>query len=84
MSDNLTVAELNRAISLLPKGSDIIGYKVHPADLQYIAEQVKVSYSEATRYVIPIYAGLSLYPDISIPRGYMEPVRRLKSEDSSY
>ncbi len=75
MDNNLTLAELNRVISLIPKGSDIKGYKVHPADLRYLAEQQKVSYSEATRYVIPSYGGLSLYPDVSIPRGYMEPVR---------
>jgi len=75
MADNLTMAELNRAISSIPKGSDIVGFKIHPSDLQGICEQVKVSYSTDTRYVVPSYGGLSLYPDISIPRGYTEPVR---------
>ena len=76
MGNNLTMAELDRAINSIPKGSDIIGFNVHPADLWYICEQVKVSYADHARYVISSYGGLSLYPDISIPRGLSEPVRQ--------
>ena len=72
----LTIQDIEQAIALLPPQYDIGGYKVHPADLEYLAEQVNVAYSESTRYILPSYAGLSLYPDISIPRGYAEPVRR--------
>ena len=79
MSDNLTIAELNRVISLMPEFPDIVGYKVNPGDLRDLAEQLEVSYAEATRYVLPYYGGLSLYPDVSIPRGCLEPVRFEKS-----
>lgn len=79
--DQLTIKALTRAISELGPPSGLIGFKVNLADLRHLEEMVPASVSPL-RLTVPSLGGLSLWPDVSIPRGIYEPVYRGKGSNA--
>jgi len=65
-------------IKTLNCDSEVVGFKVNPADLEEIRNGMKqyCGVVNESLVIIPPYQGLRLESDINQPRGYVKPIRR--------
>lgn len=77
----LTLEILDKAIREVEKSNyrnEVIGFKLNPIDLRAIkAEKESIFVITNNKMILqPPYKGLRLEPDVNVPPGYPEPIRR--------
>lgn len=81
----LTLEILDAAIKQIEKydcDHEIIGFKLNPSDYNEVKEKTKSIFVITNNKMIlqPPYTGLRLEPDVNIPPGYPEPIRKSNAD----